>query len=92
MLERWFSLRRFWAGRLLEAGGPCAQPGIRFADPSDAVTAGTVAVQHLRDCAILCWNSPRFDLRSGTPIVVERLCCTLSGCRIFPPHFSFLWI
>ena len=54
--------------------GPCAPPGVRFADLSDAVTAGAAAVQRLRDCVVLCWNSPRFDLRLGTPIAVERPC------------------
>jgi len=75
---------------LVARGGPCALLSIRFADPSDAVTADTAAVQRLRDCVVLCWNSPRFGLRSGTPIAVERPCCTLSGCWIFHPtsHFS----
>jgi len=72
--------------------GPRVPPGVRFADPFDAVTAGVAAVQRLRDCAVSCWNSPCFDLRSGTPIAVERPCRTLSGCRIFVPHFPFLWI
>jgi len=48
------------------------------------------AVLCLMDCAVLCWNSPCFDLRSGTPIAVEGPCWTLSGCRILHPtsHFS----
>ena len=71
-------------------GGPCGLPGVRFAEPSDAVAAGAVAVQLLRDCAVLCWNSPCFDVRSGTPIAVEGPCHTLSGCWVLHPtsHFS----
>jgi len=108
MSERWFSPHCSWvrlgqAGALgsprgaraappVARAGPCAQPGVRFADPSDAVAAGAAAVLRLRDCAVLCWNSPRFDLRSGTPIAVEGPCRTLLGCQIFTPHFPFLWI
>ena len=73
-------------------GWPCAQPGVRFVVPSDAVAAGAAAVLCLRDCTVLCWNSPCFDLRLGTPIAVERPCRALSGCRIFTPHFPFLCI
>ena len=47
------------------------------------------AVLCLMDCTVLCWNSPCFDLMSGTPIAVEGPCCTLLGCRILHPTSRF---